>query len=88
MDWFEAVNQRGGIVEGQVADFRVTLNVGFKTERAAERLSSGDATDSVCHFAITTSARPMDFASHPRDGVEPHRLRVIAVNATPRGGWG
>ena len=33
MDWFEVVNERGTIVKGKVADFQVTLKVGFKIER-------------------------------------------------------
>jgi flavin-binding protein dodecin len=32
MDWFEVVNERGTIVNGKVADFQVTLKVGFKIE--------------------------------------------------------
>jgi len=33
MDWFEVVNERGTVVEGKVAEFQVTLKVGFKIER-------------------------------------------------------
>ncbi len=33
MDWFEVVNERGKIADGKVADFQVTLKVGFKIER-------------------------------------------------------
>jgi dodecin len=33
MDWFEVVNERGRIVEGKVAEFQVTMKVGFKIER-------------------------------------------------------
>jgi flavin-binding protein dodecin len=33
MDWFEVVNERGSIVDGKVAEFQVTLKVGFKIER-------------------------------------------------------
>ena len=33
MDWFEVVQQRGQIVNGQVQEFQVTLKVGFKIER-------------------------------------------------------
>ena len=33
MDWFEVVNERGTIVKGKVAEFQVTLKVGFKIER-------------------------------------------------------
>jgi flavin-binding protein dodecin len=33
MDWFEVVNERGSVVEGKVAEFQVTLKVGFKIER-------------------------------------------------------
>ena len=33
MDWFEVVAERGRIVDGQVAEFQVTIKVGFKIER-------------------------------------------------------
>jgi len=33
MDWFEVVNERGSIVDGKVAEFQVTMKVGFKIER-------------------------------------------------------
>jgi flavin-binding protein dodecin len=33
MDWFEVVNERGKIADGKVAEFQVTLKVGFKIER-------------------------------------------------------
>jgi len=33
MDWFEVVEQRGRIVDGAVAEFQVTMKVGFKIER-------------------------------------------------------
>jgi flavin-binding protein dodecin len=33
MDWFEVVNERGSIVKAKVAEFQVTLKVGFKIER-------------------------------------------------------
>ena len=33
MDWFEVVEERGRIHDGKVAEFRVTINVGFKLER-------------------------------------------------------
>ena len=32
MDWFEVVQTRGHIVDGQVAHFQVTLKVGFRIE--------------------------------------------------------
>jgi flavin-binding protein dodecin len=32
MNWFEVVEQRGFIKEGKVAEFQVTVNVGFKLE--------------------------------------------------------
>ena len=32
MNWFEVVNERGCIAEGKVAEFQVTLKVGFKIE--------------------------------------------------------
>jgi hypothetical protein len=33
MDWFEVVEERGRIQDGKVAEFQVTINVGFKLER-------------------------------------------------------
>jgi hypothetical protein len=33
MDWFEVVEQRGRIHDGKVAEFQVTIRVGFKLER-------------------------------------------------------
>lgn len=33
MDWFEVVEMRGRIVDGKVAEFQVTLRIGFKLER-------------------------------------------------------
>jgi flavin-binding protein dodecin len=33
MSWFEVVQQRGRIAEGKVAEFQVTIKVGFKLER-------------------------------------------------------
>ena len=33
MDWFEVVRESGRIANGQVAEFQVTLKVGFKIER-------------------------------------------------------
>ena len=33
MDWFEVVKESGRIIDGQVAEFQVTLKVGFKVER-------------------------------------------------------
>ena len=33
MSWFEVVEQRGRIDEGKVAEFQVTVKVGFKLER-------------------------------------------------------
>ena len=35
MDWFEVVEQRGRIAEGEVQEFQVTLKVGFRIERQA-----------------------------------------------------
>ncbi len=32
MGWFEVVDQRGLIKDGQVAEFQVTIKVGFKLE--------------------------------------------------------
>jgi dodecin len=32
MNWFEVVEQRGYIKEGKVAEFQVTVRVGFKIE--------------------------------------------------------
>jgi hypothetical protein len=33
MDWFEVVEERGRIHEGKVAEFQVTIQIGFKLER-------------------------------------------------------
>jgi len=33
MDWFQVVEERGRIVDGEVAEFQVTLKIGFKLER-------------------------------------------------------
>ena len=33
MEWFEVVNQRGRIVEKAVAEFQVTVKIGFKIVR-------------------------------------------------------
>jgi hypothetical protein len=33
MDWFEVVQERGSIADGQVQEFQVTLKVGFRIER-------------------------------------------------------
>lgn len=33
MDWFEVVNERGSIADGQVKEFQVTVKIGFKIER-------------------------------------------------------
>jgi hypothetical protein len=33
MAWFEVVEQRGRIDKGKVAEFQVTIKVGFKLER-------------------------------------------------------
>lgn len=33
MSWFEVVEQRGRIHEGKVAEFQVTIRIGFKLER-------------------------------------------------------
>ena len=35
MDWFEVVEERGRIENGKVAEFQVTLKIGFKIERQA-----------------------------------------------------
>ena len=32
MSWFEVIEQRGAIRDGKVAEFQVTLRVGFKIE--------------------------------------------------------
>jgi flavin-binding protein dodecin len=32
MNWFEVVEQRGYIKDGKVAEFQVTLRIGFKVE--------------------------------------------------------
>ena len=33
MDWFEVVEERGKIADGQVKEFQVTIKIGFKIER-------------------------------------------------------
>jgi len=33
MDWFEVVQERGSIADGQVQEFQVTVKIGFKIER-------------------------------------------------------
>jgi flavin-binding protein dodecin len=33
MSWFEVVEQRGRIQDGKVAEYQVTLRIGFKLER-------------------------------------------------------
>ena len=33
MSWFEVVEMRGKVVEGKVAEFQVTVKIGFKIER-------------------------------------------------------
>jgi len=32
MSWFEVVEQRGRIAEGKIAEFQVTVRVGFRVE--------------------------------------------------------
>jgi len=32
MSWFEVVEQRGSIKDGKVAEFQVTVRIGFKVE--------------------------------------------------------
>ena len=33
MGWFEVVEERGRIADGKVAEFQVTMKIGFKLER-------------------------------------------------------
>jgi hypothetical protein len=33
MEWFQVVEERGKIVDGAVAEFQVTLKIGFRLER-------------------------------------------------------
>lgn len=33
MDWFEVVEQRGRIANGAVAEFQVTIKIGFRLDR-------------------------------------------------------
>jgi hypothetical protein len=33
MAWFEVVEQRGGIKDGAVAEFQVTVRIGFRLDR-------------------------------------------------------
>ncbi len=35
MNWFEIVEQRGAIKDGKVAEFQVSVRIGFKLERQA-----------------------------------------------------
>jgi flavin-binding protein dodecin len=35
LDWFEVVNERGAIRDGKVAEFQVTLKVGFRIDENA-----------------------------------------------------
>jgi dodecin len=37
LDWFEVVEVRGAITDGDVAHYQVTLKVGFRLEDRAER---------------------------------------------------
>jgi flavin-binding protein dodecin len=32
MDWFEVVEQRGRIIDGRIAQYQVTISVGFQVE--------------------------------------------------------
>lgn len=34
MDWFEVVETRGHIIDGEVAHFQVTLKIGFRIENS------------------------------------------------------
>ena len=38
LEWFEVMNERGAIKDGKVAEFQVTLKVGFRLDSA----SAGD----------------------------------------------
>jgi flavin-binding protein dodecin len=33
MNWFEVVDMRGALKDGKVAEFQVTMKIGFKVER-------------------------------------------------------
>ncbi len=33
MNWFEVVEMRGSLADGKVAEFQVTVRIGFKLER-------------------------------------------------------
>jgi hypothetical protein len=33
MSWFEVVEQRGRVADGKVAEFQVTVKIGFRLER-------------------------------------------------------
>jgi flavin-binding protein dodecin len=33
MDWFQVVEERGRIADGEVTEFQVTLKIGFRLER-------------------------------------------------------
>jgi flavin-binding protein dodecin len=36
LDWFQVVEVRGAIMDGDVAHYQVTMNVGFRLEDAAQ----------------------------------------------------
>jgi flavin-binding protein dodecin len=36
LDWFEVVEVRGAIMDGEVAHYQVTMKVGFRLEDSAE----------------------------------------------------
>jgi flavin-binding protein dodecin len=36
LDWFEVVEVRGAIMDGEVAHYQVTMKVGFRLEEQAE----------------------------------------------------
>jgi flavin-binding protein dodecin len=36
LDWFEVVEVRGAILDGEVAHYQVTMKVGFRLEEQAE----------------------------------------------------
>jgi hypothetical protein len=42
LSWFEVVEQRGSIVDGEVKEFQVTIKVGFKVEGGKPRARKGE----------------------------------------------
>ncbi len=45
MDWFEMTEVRGHLADGQVADWQVTVKIGFRLEERGVAPGGGSATD-------------------------------------------